>query len=55
MSSTFLDDSAVRLADNVQHAALNYDLSLAALDIYWNGKQLPRAKAVETAFVPSTR
>jgi len=40
MSSTFSDDSAVRLADTVQPAALK-DLSLAALDMR-NGKLLPR-------------
>jgi len=55
MSSTFSDDSVVRLADTVQPAALK-DLSLAALDMLeWQSVAAPMPAAVETAFVPSTR
>jgi len=55
MSSTFSDDSAVRLADTVQLAALN-DLSLAALDMLeWQTVAAPMPTDVQTAFVPSTR
>jgi len=59
MSSKFSDDSAVRLADTVQPAALN-DLSLAALDslcgngIMANSCRANMPAAVETASVPST-
>jgi len=55
MSSTFSDDSAVRLADTVQPATLN-ELSLAALDMLeWQTVAAPMPAAVETAFVPFTR
>jgi len=53
MSSTFSDDSAVRLADTVQPAALN-DLSLAVLDMLERQTvAAPMPAAVETAlFLP---
>jgi len=55
MSSTFSDDSAVRLADTVQPAAQN-DLSLAALDMLkWQTVAASLPAAVETTFVPATR
>jgi len=50
MSSTFSEDSAVRLADTVKHAALN-DHSLAALDAEWQTDAAPMPAALETAFV----
>jgi len=54
MPSTFSDDSAVRLADTVQPAALN-DLLLAALDAGMASSYRANARSFGTAFVSSTR